>query len=81
MPAPKPIKLTQSTAAAYDGAAEPQPMVIVGAGNVGQAGLVTKQSGIADQPNATTADLAAINSLTAKVNAILAALRSAGIIA
>lgn len=83
---PKPIKLTQITAANYDGAAEPQPMVIVGAGNVGQTALVTKQSAIANQANAgTLADLAAaqtaINSLTAKVNAILAALRSAGVIA
>lgn len=49
-------------------------------------GTVDRQAAIANQANAgTLADLAAaqtaINSLTSKVNAILAALRSAGIIA
>lgn len=84
-PLPKPVTVTQITTANYEGAADPQPLVIVGAGNVGQAGLITKQSAIANQANAgTLADLAAaqaaINSLTAKVNAILGALRSAGVI-
>lgn len=83
---PKPITITQITAASYQGGAEPQPFVIVGAGNVGQLALVTKQSGIANQPAATLpADFAGVQtqlqSLTTKINAILAALRSAGILA
>lgn len=82
---PKPIKLTQVTTANYDGAAEPQPMVIVGAGNVGQAALVTKQSGITNVTTADATDLASAialaNANKAKINAILAALRSAGVIA
>lgn len=82
---PKPIKLTQVTTANYEGGAEPQPMVIVGAGNVGQSALVTKQSGIANITTADATDLptaiALANANKAKVNAILAALRSAGVIA
>ena len=86
-PAPKPVKLTQISATAYKGAGDPQPLVVVDSGSAaGEAGLVTTQAPIANQANAgTLADLAAaqtaINTLTAKVNAILAALRSAGVLA
>lgn len=83
-PLPKPITITQITTANYDGAAEPQPYVIVGAGNVGQAGLITKQSGIANEGTASATDLATaialVNALKTKLNATLAALRAAGVI-
>lgn len=71
MPAPRPIKLTASTATPSSPAAV--PMTLTGSAQV------------ANQANAgTLADLAAaqaaINTLTAKVNALLAALRTAGIL-
>lgn len=85
--APKPITLTSVTKAAYEGSGDPQPFVVVDNGAAaGEAGLVTTQPAIANQANAgTLADLTAaqtaINSVTAKVNAILVALRAAGVIA
>lgn len=77
---PKPITLTSVPAASYDGALDPQAFVVVG------PGAVTRQPAIANQPAATLpADLAGVQtqlqSLTTKVNAILVALRNAGIIA
>lgn len=80
MPSPKPVTLTSVTAANYKGDGDPQPLVVVG------PGAVTRQAAIANQPAATLpADLAGVQtqlqSLTTKVNAILVALRNAGIIA
>lgn len=76
---PYPITLTSVAADDYEGH-DPQPFVVVG-----DAVIPEPQPAIANQANAgTLADLAAaqtaINSLTAKVNSILAALRSAGIL-
>lgn len=85
MARPKPVSMTQVTAANYKGIGKPQPLVIVGAGNVGQAGLATKQSAITDVTTADATDAATAvtlaNANKAKINAILAALRSAGVIA
>lgn len=88
MPAPKPVKLTQVSAAAYEGSGDPQPLVVVDSGTAaGEAGLVTTQAAIANMtadPGAL-ADLAAartaITATNTKINAILAALRSAGVLA
>lgn len=80
MPSPKPVTLTSITAANYKGDGDPQPLVVVG------PGAVSRQAAIANQaaPAATLADLAAARTELAahatKINAILAALRSAGII-
>lgn len=76
---PKPITLTTVAADDYEGF-EPQPFVVVG-----DAVIPEPQPAIADQATAGAfADLAAANtahnSLVAKVNSILAALRSAGIL-
>ena len=72
MPAPKPIVLTQITEAAYEGAYAPEPLVIVG----GDIRGIDPQAAIADL--AGGADLP---TTVTKVNAILAALRAAGVIA
>lgn len=78
---PKPITVTTQTVAAYGAARpEPQPYVIVGTGS-----LVVKQAAIANQAAATLpADFAGVQtqlaSLTTKINAILAAIRAAGVI-
>lgn len=72
MPAPKPIVLTQITDAAYTGDEAPAPFVIVG----GDIRGVDPQPAIADL--AGGADLP---TTVTKVNAILAALRLAGVIA
>lgn len=84
--APKPITLTSVTKAAYEGSGDPQPFVVVDSGAAaGEAGLVTTQPAIANQGALTVADIAAaqtaVNALVAKVNAILVALRAAGVIA
>lgn len=80
---PKPITLTQSATnpgAPYD----PQPFVVVTGGSAGSVGVVTKQAAIANQGALTVSDIAtaqtAVTALVSKVNAILGALRSAGII-
>ena len=80
---PKPIALT--TGANPNPGLDPQPMIVVSGSTAGSVGVVTKQAAIVNQANAgTLADLeaaqTAINTLTAKVNAILVALRSAGVI-
>lgn len=80
---PRPVRLT--TVATNPSAFDPEPLVVVAPATAGTAGLVTRQPAISNQANAgTLADLAAaqaaINTLTAKVNAILAALRNAGIL-
>lgn len=78
---PKPITVTTQTTASYGTKKpDPQPFVIVGTGS-----LVVKQAAIANQAAATLpADFAGVQtqlaSLTTKINAILAALRSAGVI-
>lgn len=81
---PKPIALTSVTAASYTGP-DPQPMVVVSATGTGVVTPVTRQAAIANQPAATLpADFAGVQtqlqSITTKVNAILAALRNAGVI-
>lgn len=87
MPAPKPVKLTQISAASYEGAGGPQPFVVVDNGaTAGEAGLVTTQAAIANQPASTVAaDFAGvkvqIDAVITKLNAVLAALRAAGVIA
>lgn len=86
--APKPVKLTQVSAANYEGAGDPQPLVVVdNGGTAGEAGLVTTQAAITNitaDPGAL-ADLAAartaITNSNNKINAILTALRAAGVIA
>ena len=83
MPQPKPITLTQIAAEDYQGAGEPQPLVIVGGDITG----IDPQAAIADlgATPASFADLAAartaVNENRLKINAILAALRAAGVIA
>lgn len=82
MAAPKPVVLTQVDTGDYDSPEAPAPLVVVGA----VPGGVEPQPAIANQANAgTLADLAAaqtaINSVTAKLNTVLAALRAAGVIA
>lgn len=72
MAAPKPITLTQIESGAYDSDYAPEPFVIVGGDVLG----IDPQPAIADL--AGGADLA---TTVTKVNAILAALRSAGVIA
>lgn len=77
---PFPITLTAVAEDDYEGHLDPQPFVVVG-----DAVIPEPQAAIANQANAgTLADLAAaqtaINSLTAKVNSILVALRNAGIL-
>lgn len=77
---PKPITLVKASAALKPGDNTPQPFEVYG------DGIVVKQPAITNQSNAgTLADLAAaqtaINSLTAKLNAALGALRAAGVIA
>jgi hypothetical protein len=84
--APKPVKLTTVSAAAYEGYGDPQPLVVVDSGTAaGEAGLVTTQPAIANQGALTVTDIAtaqtAITALVSKINAILAALRSAGALA
>lgn len=86
MPAPKPVKLTQISASALRSAGDPQPLVVVDSGTAaGEAGLVTTQAAIANQGALTVTDIAttqtAVNALVSKINAILAALRSAGVLA
>lgn len=81
---PRPVRFTTSTT--NPSVHDPEPLVVVSPATVGTAGLVTRQAAIANQANAgTLADLAAaqaaINTLTAKVNALLAANRAAGVIA
>lgn len=76
---PYPITLTTVAADDYEGNV-PQPFVVVG-----DAVIPEPQAAIANQANAgTLGDLAAaqtaINSLTAKVNSTLVALRNAGIL-
>lgn len=83
MPQPKPVTLTQIPAEDYQGAGEPQPLVIVGGDITG----IDPQPAIANQATVggdfatLAAATTAHNSLVAKVNAILAALRAAGVIA
>lgn len=81
---PKPITLTQS-ATNPEAPWDPQPYVVVSPATAGVAGLVTKQAAIADQAASTlAADFAAqkvqLDAVITKLNAVLAALRSAGII-
>jgi hypothetical protein len=70
--APKPVTLTQVDAVDYEGAGEPQPLVVVGdvPGAVEPQPAIADLAGGADLPTTVT-----------KVNAILAALRAAGVIA
>lgn len=82
MPDPKPITLT--TGANPDPLYDPQPFVVVSGSTQGSVGVVTKQAAIANESTANATDLATAqalaNALKTKVNAILAALRSAGVI-
>lgn len=82
---PKPIILTQSPTNP-EAPLAPQPFVVVAGATAGSVGVVTKQAAIANitaDPGAL-ADLAAartaITATNTKINAILAALRAAGII-
>lgn len=80
---PRPVRLT--TVATNPSGFDPEPLVVIAPATAGTAGLVTRQAAIPNQANAgTLADLAAaqtaINALTAKVNALLAANRAAGVI-
>lgn len=72
MAEPKPVVLTQITSGQYDSPYAPEPLVIVG----GDIRGVDPQPAIADL--AGGADLP---TTVTKVNAILAALRAAGVIA
>lgn len=79
-----PVTLTTGTVNP-DAPLKPYPLQVVTAAGAGAVGPVTRQAAIANQANAgTLADLAAaqtaINALTSKVNAILAALRNAGVL-
>ena len=79
MPSPKPVTLTAG--ANPTPGVDPQPFIVIG----GVPGGVTRQAAIANQAAAgTLADLAAaqtaINAVTTKLNAALAALRAAGVI-
>ena len=78
---PKPVTLTQIPAEDYEGAGAPQPLVIVG----GDITDIDPQPAIANQGALTVGDIAAaqtaVNALVTKINAILAALRAAGVIA
>lgn len=81
MPNPKPVTLTQIDAADYEGAGDPQPLVIVGDVPAG-----TPQAAIANAQTYGTFTILeeatnAVNDLSEVINDILAALRSAGIIA
>lgn len=81
---PKPVRLT--TVATNPSAFDPEPLVVVSPATAGAAGLVTKQAAIANlaADPGVLADLAAartaLTTTNTKINAILAALRSAGII-
>lgn len=81
---PKAVTFTQTTAAALKDAGDPQPLVLVGGTTAGSTSLVTKQAAIADVSTANATDLATAQALAnankVKINAILAVLRSAGII-
>lgn len=81
--APKPVTLTSGANPSPGN--DPEPLVVVSGATAGSVGVVTKQAAIANQAAAgTLADLAAaqtaINAVTTKLNAVLAALRAAGII-
>ena len=81
----KPVTLTSTTTAAYKGAGDPQPLVVVGGTTAGSVVAVTKQAGIADiAASGVLADLAAaqtaINADRTKINAIISALEAAGIL-
>ena len=81
MPQPKPVTLTQIPEGEYEGAGAPQPLVIVGGDITGidpQAAIANV--GTADATDGATAATLA-NANKAKINAILAALRAAGVIA
>jgi hypothetical protein len=84
MATPKPISLTSVTAAAYKGAGAPKPYVVVNGATAGSVVTVTKQAAVPDIATADATDLATAitlaNATKAKVNALLASLRSAGII-
>ena len=83
MAAAKPVTLT--TGANPNPGLAPEPLVVVSGAGAGSVGVVTKQAAIANQAALTVTDIAtaqtAVNALTSKVNAILAALRAAGVIA
>lgn len=89
MPAPKPITLTSVATNAYEGAQDPQPFVAVGgvpmaAATTSAAGAVKRTPAITDvtAPDATDEASAVVlaNANKAKINALLAALRTAGIV-
>ena len=80
---PKPVSITTASTTTNP-PLKPQPLVIVQGSTAGSVGVVTKQAAItnvttADATDATTA-AALANADKAKINAILAALRSAGVI-
>lgn len=88
MSTPKPIELTAIAADDYAGRNAPQAYVVVGglppatdevAGGVLQAGLIGDVTTANGSDAATTQALA--NALKTKLNAVLAALREAGVIA
>ena len=81
MPTPQPQPIVLTSGANPTPGVAPKPFVIVGPST-----LVTRQPAVANQAAAATlADLAAaqtaINAVTTKLNATLAALRAAGVIA
>ena len=84
MPAPKPVTLvTAATNPAPN--KTPEPLLVVTGATAGQVGVVTKQAAIANQPASTVAtDFATqkvqLDATITKLNAVLAALRSAGVI-
>lgn len=78
---PRPVSLTQVSAASYTGAFNPEPLVVVGGGIIDPQPAIANQSAAASPFADLTAAATAHNSLVTKVNAILAALRSAGVIA
>lgn len=80
MAKPRPVTITQMDAADYDGVFTPEPLLVVG-----DIGAFDPQPAIANIATADGSDPATTQALAnatkAKVNAILAALRAAGVIA
>lgn len=78
-PSPIPVKVTQTTTAAYKGAGKPQPIVLVDglpAATTTVSGSVKKASTVANPTGGATVDAEA----RAQLTLLLTNLRSAGII-
>lgn len=84
MPNPKPVVLTTATTNPTTNKA-PEPLLVVAAATAGVAGLVVKQSALADQAASTLptdfpSTKVQIDAVITKLNALLAKLRTAGLL-